>query len=127
MEINEFQKANVLRTESPDGFDHKLHDWTLQEWACALAGETGELCNIAKKVRRGDYEPPDGMAIAREEIGKEAADVIIYALLILSHLDLKAETVLREKFDEVSKRVGYPHKLDDLFVHERQDTEWQDR
>lgn len=38
---------------------------------------------------------------------KELADVITYADALITHLGADTETVLLEKFDEVSKRVGF--------------------
>ncbi len=115
--LNELKKVNEKR--SIEGFGIKLNDWNLSQWSNAIAGETGELCNIVKKVERGDYHkrpenasdnPEYNNAYAaaqyREEIGKEAADIVIYLDLLCKRegLDLGAEIV--KKFNEVSKRVN---------------------
>lgn len=49
--LNELKKVNQKRCE--EGFGMKLSDWSLSQWSNAVAGETGELCNIIKKVERG--------------------------------------------------------------------------
>ncbi len=49
MDFREFQSTNALRCE--ERF-HRVKDWTPQDWALAMAGEVGELCNLLKKVKR---------------------------------------------------------------------------
>lgn len=114
--LNELKKVNEKR--SVEGFKMQLTDWSLSQWSNAVAGETGELCNIVKKVERGDFHkrpenandnPEYNNAYAaaqyREEIGKEAADIVIYLDLLCTRegIDLGAEIV--KKFNEVSDRV----------------------
>ena len=41
--------ANVARRAENAGGENS---WRLTDWTNALAGETGELCNIAKKLNR---------------------------------------------------------------------------
>jgi len=80
-------------------FDEKCSDWTLGDWGNALAGETGEACNFIKKRRRGD-------SILASDIGKELADVVIYADIIATQLGLDLGDCVIQKFNEVSNRVG---------------------
>lgn len=120
--LNELKKVNAKR--SAEGFNISLKDWSLSQWSNAVAGETGELCNIIKKVERGDFHkrpenihanPEYNNAYAaaqyREEIGKEAADIVIYLDLLCTRegIDLGAEIV--KKFNEVSDRVGCNIKI----------------
>jgi NTP pyrophosphatase (non-canonical NTP hydrolase) len=113
----EFQALNARR--SAFHFTSSAN-WGPNDWACALAGEVGELCNVLKKVRRGDSTyrllPREAhwtdvdMHHARNTraiVLKELADVITYADALITHLGADTETVLLEKFDEVSKRVGF--------------------
>ncbi len=100
MDFREFQSTNALRCE--ERF-HRVKDWTPQDWALAMAGEVGELCNLLKKVKRGDFS----MEEVRDEVLKEVADVITYADLLNSCLDADTETELVSKFNEVSRRVGW--------------------
>lgn len=90
---------------------HKKHDgsdWKLSQWSNAIAGETGELCNLVKKVERGDYE----LFEARDDLGKEIADIIIYASLIAFRCGIHdLGEVVVAKFNEVSDRVGCPIKI----------------
>ena len=115
--LDELKKVNEKR--SLEGYKMKLTDWSLSQWSNAVAGETGELCNIIKKVERGDFHKrPENQsqnpelnndyaaAQYREEIGKEAADIVIYLDLLCTRegIDLGDEIV--KKFNEVSKRVN---------------------
>ena len=115
--LSELKKVNEKR--SLEGFKMKLSDWSLSQWSNAVAGETGELCNIIKKVERGDFhkrpenasdniEYNNAYAAAqyREEIGKEAADIVIYLDLLCSREGIDLGTEIVKKFNEVSKRVN---------------------
>lgn len=89
-----------------DGFD-----WSVNDWLTATVGELGELANILKKVRRGDFEPGAELATMQQEIADELADVQIY-LDILAYrcgVDLGEATV--SKFNRVSDRVGSSVRL----------------
>jgi NTP pyrophosphatase (non-canonical NTP hydrolase) len=99
--FNQLREANVTRCEQRF---HPLDDWTPQEWACALAGETGEFCNLIKKLRRGE-------AIPLKEIQKELADIVCYADLCAARLKIDLGEGVRDKFNEVSVRVGSPVRL----------------
>lgn len=63
----------------PDG-----SDWSLGEWMNAILGELGEAANIIKKVKRGDLS----LFEAKVELGREFADIVIYADLTSLRLDL---------------------------------------
>jgi len=115
--LTELKKVNEKR--SIIGFGMKLSDWSLSQWSNAVAGETGELCNIIKKVERGDYNKrPENhsenkeynaayaAAQYRNDIAKEAADIVIYLDLLCTRegIDLGAEVV--KKFNKVSQRIN---------------------
>lgn len=86
--------ANVKRCEE---VFHQLHDWSPTDWACAMAGECGEACNLIKKTRRGE-------AIDVDDIGDELADLVIYADLLAARLGLDLGRCIVKKFDEVSEK-----------------------
>lgn len=52
MNLSDFSRKNRERCESPEGFNHKLTDWSLSDWMTALMGELGEAANVAKKLNR---------------------------------------------------------------------------
>lgn len=100
---------NVLRCES---VFHAIDKWTPTDWACAMAGETGEACNFIKKMRRletGADRVPNREARwieLRDETAKELADVVIYADLLAERLGIDLGKAVREKFNEVSRARG---------------------
>lgn len=96
LSFSALRKANVLRCE--DVF-HPLDSWSPQDWACALAGETGELCNLVKKLRRGEDIPP-------RLLEDESADVQTYLDLLAARLRIDLGAVTVRKFNEVSARCG---------------------
>lgn len=106
-----FQALNSMRCLV--AFD-SCSSWELQDWVLAICGEAGELANLMKKIRRGDFEIAD----KAEEIFAELADIITYCDLALSYSGADTETVLRNKFREVSARQGFARDFDDDFVEE---------
>ena len=99
MTFQEFQAMNKKRCDAV----FPCREWPVQNWALALCGEAGELANIIKKVLRGDRTLEE----ARADILKEVADVICYADLLCSEMKADTGKVVLDKFDEVSKRMGY--------------------
>ena len=99
----ELRHVNVERCES-GVFGHVLHDWNPTDWGCALAGETGELCNLLKKQRLR-------RAVNPLHIEQELADVQIYLDLTAAvcGVDLAAATV--STFNAKSAEVGSSSRL----------------
>lgn len=91
-----------------------INSWSLSDWSVALAGEVGELCDVVKKLNRardglrGNKLTPEELNV---ELAKEIADVFIYLDLLAraAHVDLYA--AIRDKFNEVSERNGFPERL----------------
>lgn len=81
-----------------------IDEWSPLEWGGALAGETGELCNFLKKMRRGSK-------IKKKDLAHELADIITYADLVAARLDIDLGEAVREKFNLVSKRWGSKYRL----------------
>ena len=102
--LEQLRSKNLQRCEESFQSHGGLNGWNPAEWACAMAGEVGEACNLIKKLNRGD-------SINVEDIGKELADVIIYADLLAARLGIDLCTSIRKKFNEVSDRVGSPIKM----------------
>lgn len=101
-----FRDHNTKRAR--ENFSHPTDEaW----WTNAIAGEAGEACNIAKKITRGDYKTPAELKVAREALAIELADVITYCDLLLAQLGYETDEILLSKFNEVSKRVGYPQVM----------------
>lgn len=104
---------NVARCE--EAF-HPLHDWTPTDWACALAGEVGEACNLVKKLRR--MVAPGSAVVALGhlqdgtaerlvgDIADELADAVIYADLLAARLHVDLGAAVRRTFNRTSRAVG---------------------
>jgi NTP pyrophosphatase (non-canonical NTP hydrolase) len=101
-----------------------IEDWSVFEWAGAMAGEAGEACNAAKKLKRVEteiqhhdtrwVEPGDQQAQLthyRHQVALEAADTIMYAILLIERVGHDAEAVLREVFNKKSEEYGFPERL----------------
>ena len=98
--FEQLRKANFKRSNA----SYNSINWSPLEWGGALAGETGELCNFLKKLKRGEK-------ISKKDIAYELADVILYADLLASHMDINLGESVREKFNVVSKRKKSKIKL----------------
>ena len=103
MDLKQLKAANDIRLYHTPAYA-KCLEWTLADWSNAIAGETGEMCNLIKKIRRGDDIDP-------KEVGKELADIIIYADILASLLGLDLSDCIVQKFNEVSDRVGSEVKI----------------
>lgn len=103
MDLRKLKAANDIRLYNTPAYA-KCLEWTLADWSNAIAGETGEMCNLIKKIRRGDEIDPN-------EVGKELADIIIYADILASLLGLDLSECVVQKFNEVSDRVGSDVKI----------------
>lgn len=112
LDFDELQRISVLRCESPapDGFDHKLADWSILEWAGAMAGEAGEATNVAKKMRRQRKQRDDDKVTA-EQLGDELADNVCYAVLTAAKAGLDLGEAIVRKFNQISDENGFPYKL----------------
>lgn len=98
-----------------------LSEWTPLEWSAAMAGEAGEACNAAKKLKRitdgiANINTEDGRsltdhALACEKIAEEVADTIIYGVLLAEAVGMDIETAVIRKFNKKSEEYGFPERL----------------
>jgi NTP pyrophosphatase (non-canonical NTP hydrolase) len=108
--LDTFSQINRERCESPRGFNHALGSWSLSDWATALSGEVGEMCNIIKKLNRvrdgipGNKETPDQL---RLKLKHEIADVYTYLDLLTQAAGIDLSEAVWEKFDAKSQEIGY--------------------
>lgn len=103
--FSSLRNVNVIRCES---VFHPVDDWSPAEWAVAMAGECGEVCNAVKKLRRiadgtNTAKDPQTKDEAIEQIADELADLIIYADLLAARLDIDLTSAVRRKFNQVSE------------------------
>lgn len=99
--LSELRKKGIERCEAPKprGFNHKLSNWTPLEWGGAAAGEMGELCNLLKKLRRGDQP-------SMADIASEIGDVVIYLDLLAARLNIDLEWAIVHTFNMKSEEIG---------------------
>jgi NTP pyrophosphatase (non-canonical NTP hydrolase) len=112
-------EASVSRARR--GHPGGLSDWSALEWAGAMAGEAGEACNAAKKLRRieqsiANINHEAGRSLtdreaACQQIGKEVADTILYAVLLAARVEVDLEAVLVRVFNAKSDEYGFPERL----------------
>lgn len=106
-----FSAANRDRCESPQGFNHKLSDWSASDWMTALVGEVGEAANVVKKLNRyrdginGNKEAEDEL---RAKLRKELGDTFVYLDLMCQALGFSIRDAAAEVFNSKSAEIGYP-------------------
>ncbi len=84
-------------------------DWCPAQWLQAVVGELGEYSNLRKKFERGDIDKEE----FDKEAKKELADVACYLDLLAFQLKINLGEAVKEKFNEVSQRVGSPVYIGD--------------
>lgn len=95
--LRKLKQLNKLRVSE---FGHgDIMGWSPTDWGCAVAGETGELCNLLKKVKRGEDIPI-------KDIAYEIADVLIYLDLVAQRMGIDLEEAMIEKFNLKSDEIG---------------------
>jgi NTP pyrophosphatase (non-canonical NTP hydrolase) len=100
--LKQLKKANAQRCPY---FGHTLEEWALPQWGNAVAGETGELCNVIKKIDRGDVtDKRDGIDL-REKLGEEVADVVIYLDLLCQRAGVNLEVAIVNKFNKINDEL----------------------
>jgi len=105
MHINEF--AKIIYDRDLKHEKKKVFDW--EYYAIAMAGESGEVLDTLKKIKRGDP------GLSKKDVAEEVADVIGFAFLLLKELDVDPEKTLLDKFEKVNRRLdagGYHARPD---------------
>ncbi len=93
-----------------------LDEWSVSDWACAMAGEAGEVCNAVKKLNRIETgaqqtKGPQTREEAVAEIAKEIGDTFLYLELLAQRLGIDMAEAVRQTFNRVSEREGFPQRL----------------
>lgn len=109
--LQQLKKANKDRQDdwaknNPNG---NIKEWDLPRWGNAVAGETGEMCNIIKKIDRGN------MSLEKEEdrkkLADEIADIVCYLDLLAQKAGIDMGTAVVNKFNEKSDEIGSNVKI----------------
>lgn len=101
------KRLRELAVERTNKHYFPLEEWNLLEWAGAAGGECGEMANVAKKIRRGDPNQSELL----EQLGEEAADVVMYVDLLCARAGIDLEEAIRIKFNTRSKEKGFEKEL----------------
>ena len=101
----QLRNANVRRLADFDiYYQISERNWSPAEWGNALAGEVGELCNLLKKLLRGQHIPI-------RDIMDEAADAQIYLDLLAHRLSFSLADAVTHKFNEKSASINSEVRL----------------
>lgn len=100
------RKANIAR----DAEWGKGQDFGLSYRGNELAGETGEACNILKKLDR-ERRGLVGSRATVEKLAEELADVIICADLAAMDLNIDLAAAVASKFNKTSEKYGLATRL----------------
>lgn len=111
--FNRLRDTNVGRCEE---VFHPLLSWSPAEWAVAMAGECGEVCNVVKKLRRlqdgtNTAKDPQTFQECKDLIAAELADTVIYADLLAARLCIDLGDAIKSKFNVVSDRMQSSYRL----------------
>lgn len=107
LHFSKLRKSNVKRQYEWDS-DNQI---SLSYRGNELAGETGEACNIIKKLER-ERLGIKGSRGTKEQLAEELADIIICADLIAMHENINLERAVRDKFNATSKKVGLKTRIE---------------
>lgn len=105
-DLSALRKANIDRQAiwCPD----ELPDLSFR--GNELSGETGEACNVIKKLER-ERHGWRGSRDTKEHLAEELADVVICADLCALTAGIDLATAVVAKFNATSDKVGIPVKL----------------
>ena len=105
--IKELQKANAERQKEwcTNGV---IPDLSFR--GNELAGETGEACNIIKKLER-ERHGWRGTRATKEMLEQEIADVVICCSLIANEVGFDLESAVKNKFNDTTTKYGLTVKL----------------
>jgi len=111
--------VNAARSKAWHGRGGKVRkqdEWNAADWSNAMCGEAGEVANAVKKLRRlqtriVSSKGPKTIEEAKAEIAKEMADTVLYLDLLADHLGIDLGAAVIAKFNEISDREGFPHRL----------------
>lgn len=99
--MNTLENLKIANRERCPLFGSSIEDWNLPQWGNAVAGETGEMCNIIKKIDRGDFTLEE----KRQDLADEVADQIIYLDMLCQKAGIDMEQAIISKFNKTSIKI----------------------
>lgn len=122
LDLKLVQEISISRAKRWHNGD--INSWSTLEWAGAMAGEAGEACNAAKKLKRIEDKIKNinldfgrnltERSDAYRQVVQEVADTILYGVLVAASVGCvgdKFEAVVREVFNKKSEEYGFPEVL----------------
>lgn len=111
LDFDSLRSANVARCNRWHG-DAGIAGWSTSDWVTAIVGELGELAGLIKmRNRERDGLTGNKFSPTDLQIAKEIADVAIYLDLLAARVGVDLGEAIRNKFNEVSVRNGFPERL----------------
>ena len=77
-----------------------------------LAGEVGELCNVAKKLERTRLGMV-GSKVTPQDFEDELGDVIICAFIVAAERGIDPMAAAARKFNKTSRKLGFPIEMEE--------------
>lgn len=96
MDCDDYQRAALRTARSKDAPDEFMH------LVLGLVGEAGEIAEKVKKLVRD--ENSDLARLDREDMAAEIGDVLWYAAVLASYLDLSLNDVVQRNVDKLADR-----------------------
>lgn len=106
--LDRLRQANHTRQQEWDPTDAI----TLEYRGNELAGETGEACNVVKKLAR-ERLGLRGSRAAISDLAEELADIIICVDLLAMQVGINLEVAVRQKFNATSTKYNLSTKIRD--------------
>lgn len=106
MSFISLRRANIARNQEWDPLSRITTTFRGNE----LAGETGEACNVIKKLERARLGLP-GSRASVNDLASELADVIICVDLIAMEQGIDLWSEIKKKFNATSEKVGLKTRL----------------
>jgi NTP pyrophosphatase (non-canonical NTP hydrolase) len=100
--LEQLRAANQVRARVWPGAKTKAD---LSFRGVELAGETGEACNVIKKLER-ERHGWAGSRDTKEHLAEELADIIICCDLVAMATDIDLAEAVRNKFNATSEALG---------------------
>ena len=117
--MTDFNQVSIINLDRANEWhSNGIHDWSVNDWAVAMAGEAGEICNAAKKLKRymdGLQQNASDKPVEEliSDIATEIGDTYLYLDLLAQRLGLRIyDDCIVPTFNRVSDREGFSQKLE---------------
>jgi NTP pyrophosphatase (non-canonical NTP hydrolase) len=106
--LKKFRQLNADRCKTWMPYSHRKN--LILHHLVGISGEVGELCNIIKKLDRGDMVQTESV---EQHITDEIADIFIYLDLIADLFDIDLQDAVTKKFNETSVKHDLPQRIEE--------------